>query len=93
MESASLAKRIQFSLDNYCFFEMRLLIFLSLSARSRLTQLAKKGIDALADEEKKDAIAELGDVKIEVTDKDKDERKAYHMLVKKAFVKNPGNYV
>ena len=64
----------------------------SLFARSRLTQLAKKGIDALADEEKKDAIAELGDVKIEVTDKDKDQRKAYHMLVKKAFVKNPGTY-
>ena len=46
----------------------------------------------MADEEKKDAIAELGDVKIEVTDKDKDQRKAYHMLVKKAFVKNPGTY-
>ena len=52
---------------------------------SRMKQLAKKGIESLAKSNVENNSVDFGDVKIDVTNKSKEERKKYHILVKKYF--------
>jgi hypothetical protein len=52
---------------------------------SRMKQLAKKGIESLAKSNVENNSVDFGDVKIDVTNKSKEERKEYHILVKKYF--------
>ena len=52
---------------------------------SRMKQLAKKGVESLAKSNVENNSVDFGDVKIDVTNKSKEERKEYHNLVKKYF--------
>ena len=52
---------------------------------SRMKQLSKKGVESLAKSKVENNSVDFGDVKIDVTNKSKEERKEYHTLVKKYF--------
>ena len=52
---------------------------------SRMKQLSKKGVESLAKSIVENNSVDFGDVKIDVTNKSKEERKEYHALVKKYF--------